>query len=298
MDREDKMKISQIENKYIKNDRRMFSFEIFPPKGDLTIESLDQTVSQLIDLSPAFISVTYSAGGSGNSFKTIGLASMIKKKYGIESMAHLTCISANKDIIEKRIEEMKSEGIDNVLALRGDLVEGTVLSNDFRYATDIIPILKESGLSVSAACYPEGHVQSESLEKDIYYMKMKEDMGVEHFISQLFFNNTDFYDFIEKIQKAGIKTSVSAGIMPILSKSQVTRMIFTCGASLPAEIIRILNKYDNDQESLIKAGVEYAIDQICGLLDNTSCPIHLYTMNKPELANNIVSAIREKGYKI
>lgn len=292
------MKISQIEKKLEKQNKRMFSFEIFPPKGDLTVESLDETVSQLTNLDPAFISVTYSAGGSGNSYKTIGLASTIKKKYGIESMAHLTCINADKNTINDRIEEIKRENIDNVLALRGDLVEGMVLSEDFSHSTDLIPILKKSGLAVSAACYPEGHVESDSVEKDIFYMKMKEEMGVDHFISQLFFKNNDYYDFVDKVRQTGITKTVSAGIMPILSKNQVTRMIFTCGASLPSAIIKILNKYDQDQESLINAGVEYAIDQICGLLDNTDSSIHLYTMNKPELAKTIVTAVREKGYRI
>ena len=241
------MRITEIEKQRKTQGRRMMSFEIFPPKGDLSVDSLRQTVSDLKCLSPDYISVTYSAGGSGNTGKTAKLSSMIKKDYGVESMAHLTCINSSIDDIRTQISALKAEGIDNVLALRGDVVEGSV-AGELTHATDLIPLIREAGICVSAACYPEGHVESVAPERDIYYMRRKEALGAEHFISQLFFSNGSFYDFINRVRQVGIKSSVSAGIMPILSKSQVTRMIFTCGASLPAEIVRILYKYENDPE--------------------------------------------------
>jgi methylenetetrahydrofolate reductase (NADPH) len=288
------MKITEIESLRKQQGRRMMSFEIFPPKGDLTVDSLRETVASLKALSPDYISVTYSAGGSGNSGKTAALSSMIKKDYGVESMAHLTCINSSVEDIKSQLSEFKAEGIDNVLALRGDLVEGSV-QGELVYATDLIPHIKDAGFCVSAACYPEGHVASASPERDIYYMRRKEALGVEHFISQLFFSNSSFYTFINRIRQVGVKASVSAGIMPILSKSQVTRMIFTCGASLPAEIVRILYKYENDPDSLRKAGIEYAAEQICGLLENTDCPIHIYAMNRPDIATSIIDIIKESG---
>ncbi len=288
------MRITEIEKQRKAQGRRMMSFEIFPPKGDLSVDSLRQTVSDLKLLAPDYISVTYSAGGSGNTGKTAKLSSMIKKDYGVESMAHLTCINSSTDDIREMISELKSAGIDNVLALRGDRMEGAV-TGELAHATDLIPLIKEAGMCVSAACYPEGHVESAAPERDIYYMRRKEALGVEHFISQLFFSNDCFYNFINRVRQVGIEASVSAGIMPILSKTQVTRMIFTCGASLPAEIVRILYKYENDAESLRKAGIEYAATQICGLLENTDCPIHIYAMNRPDIATSIIDIIKESG---
>ncbi len=288
------MKITDIEKMKAERGRRTVSFEIFPPKGDLSVDSLRQTLDELKTLSPDYISVTYSAGGSGNSQKTAELSAMIKKDYGIESMAHLTCINSSVEEVKAQLAELKASGVDNVLALRGDVMEGG-MRGQLAHATDLIPYIKDAGLCVSAACYPEGHVESQSPERDIYYMRRKEALGAEHFFSQLFFSNENFYNFINRVRQVGIKSSVSAGIMPILSKGQVTRMIFTCGASLPAEIVRILYKYENDPEGLRNAGIEYAARQICGLLENTDCPIHIYTMNKPDIAWSILQIIKESG---
>ena len=288
------MRITEIEKTRKSQGRRMMSFEIFPPKGDLSVDSLRQTVADLRKLAPDYISVTYSAGGSGNTGKTAELSAMIKKEYGVESMAHLTCINSTVSDVKTQLSTLKDAGIDNVLALRGDIIEGSK-QGDLIHATDLIPHIREAGICVSAACYPEGHVASESPERDIYYMRRKEALGAEHFISQLFFSNDSFYSFINRVRQVGIQSSVSAGIMPILSKSQVTRMIFTCGASLPAEIVRILYKYENDPDSLRKAGIEYAARQICGLLENTDCPIHIYAMNRPDIATSIIDIIKESG---
>lgn len=280
------MKISEIFR-----SKTPISFEIFPPKGDLSVETLRDTLSSLKQLNPDFISVTYSAGGTGNSGKTVELASIVKNEFGIESMAHLTCINSSRQTVRSVVSDIKSKGIENVLALRGDIIEGNV-PTDFKTAADLIEEIGNEPLCIGAACYPEGHVTCESVEKDIEYLKAKQDRGAQFFVSQLFFENRAFYEFLEKTKKAGITVPITAGIMPMLSKSQVSRMIFMCGASLPSEIIRILNKYENDSDSLKAAGIEYAASQARDLLSNGVDGIHLYTMNKPEIASGIMERIK------
>lgn len=280
------MKISEIFK-----SKQPLSFEIFPPKGDLTVDSLRGTLDELKKLNPDFISVTYSAGGTGNSNKTVDLAGIVKNEYGIEAMAHLTCINSNLSEISSVVEKIKKQNIENVLALRGDIVEGVVAS-DFLHASDLIYHLKNDGFCLGAACYAEGHVGCESLEKDIEYLKLKQDSGAKFFVSQLFFENRVFYEFLERAQKMGIANPITAGIMPMLSKAQVSRMIFMCGASLPSEIIRILNKYENNPDDLKKAGIEYAAKQVSDLKNHGVDGIHLYTMNNPEIAKEIVKAVK------
>ncbi len=281
------MRISEIYNK-IKQPK---SFEIFPPKGDLSVDTAKETVKELIDLNPAFISVTYSAGGSGNSHKTADLATMIQKDFGVTAAAHLTCINSSKSDIEETIKTLKDDGIENILALRGDIVDGGA-ATDFKYATDLIPVLKNAGFCVGGACYPEGHVACESLEDDLNHLYEKEMAGADFFLSQLFFDNDAFFKFLEKARKIGVTKPIEAGVMPILSKSQITRMIFMCGASLPANIIRILNKYENSPEDLEKAGIETALNQIQGLLSGGVDGVHIYTMNKPHIAKTIMGGLK------
>ena len=267
------------------------SFEIFPPKGDLSVETLRDTLSQLKMLNPDYISVTYSAGGTGNSKKTAELASVVKNEFGIEAMAHLTCINSDKATVRSVVDTLKSDGIENVLALRGDIIDGRE-PTDFAHASDLIDYLSDEPLCIGAACYPEGHITCDNPEKDVEFLKLKQDMGASFFVSQLFFDNSVFYSFREKYLKAGITVPVTAGIMPMMSKAQVSRMIFMCGSSLPSEIIRILYKYENDPDSLKKAGVEYAAKQVRDLIDNGVDGIHLYTMNKPEIASGILEQIK------
>ena len=280
------MKISEIFSQ-----KTPISFEIFPPKDNLSADVLRSTLAELKLLSPDFISVTYSAGGTGNSNKTVELAGIVKNEFGIETMAHLTCINSDKSTVSSVVESIKEKGIENILALRGDIIDGNE-PTDFFHASDLISFLKDSGLCMGAACYAEGHVTCESIEKDIEYLKLKQDKGASFFVSQLFFENRAFYEFKERAERAGITVPVTAGIMPMMSKAQVSRMIFMCGASLPSEIIRILNKYENDPESLKQAGVEYAARQVRGLLENGADGIHLYTMNKPEIASGILERIK------
>ncbi len=281
------MKISEI----YQNVKQPKSFEIFPPKGDLSFDTVKDTVKELKDLNPAFISVTYSAGGTGNSFKTAELCSMIKNDYCVEAVSHLTCINSTKADVLKTLDTLKQNNIENVLALRGDIVEGSK-AHDFKYATDLIPVLKENDFCVGGACYPEGHVACQSLEDDLNHMYEKQTLGADFFLSQLFFDNNVFFKFIEKARKKGVTKPIEAGVMPILSKSQITRMIFMCGASLPAHIIRILNKYEHSPEDLEKAGIYEALTQIRGLLDGGVDGVHIYTMNKPAIATTIINGLK------
>ena len=219
------------------------------------------------------------------------LASIVKNEFGIEAMAHLTCINSDRKTVDATLQSIKDNGIENVLALRGDIVEGRA-PTDFKYASDLIEILSGTSFCIGAACYPEGHITCESLQKDIEYLKAKQDKGAQFFVSQLFFDNKAFYEFKERAVKNGVTVPVTAGIMPMMSKAQISRMIFMCGASLPSEIIRILNRYENDPESLKKAGIEYAAGQVRDLLKNGAEGIHLYTMNKPEIASGILEGIK------
>lgn len=277
------MKISEI----YKNKKHPFSFEIFPPKGELSIESAVSILKELSKLSPDFISVTHSAGGGGTVESTVEISSIIKNRFKIESMAHLTCINSARDDIEASIKDITDSGVDNVLALRGDRKPGFV-AGYYKYAVDLINEINKSGLCIGAACYPEGHIESNSLEEDIENLKHKQNAGAEFFVSQLFFDTDAFLKFIYKTHSSGLTKPVSAGIMPMLSKNQISRMIFMCGASLPVDIIKILHKYENSPLDIEKAGIEFANKQIDRVLSETDCGIHIYTMNRPEIAKELI----------
>ena len=262
------------------------SFEIFPPRGDLTEVEARRVAGELVELNPAFISVTYSAGGSGNSGATTTVASLIQNELGVPSVAHLTCQGLTRAMLEEKIAEMRAAGIKNVLALRGDPRPDTP-QGDFAYAADVIPVLREAGFCVGAAAYPEGHVTCTSLEDDIAHLREKQDAGAQFLVTQLFFDNEDFFRFRDLAARAGITAPITCGIMPFMSKNQVSRMIFMCGASLPSPIIRLLNRYEGDDEALRRAGIEYAAAQLRGLRDAGADGLHVYTMNKPAVARAI-----------
>lgn len=282
------MKVSQI----YENKTQPLSFEIFPPKGYLSIKELSDILSQMKTLEPDFISVTYSAGGSGNSDRTATVASLVQNTYGINAVAHLTCKNSDKREIEEMTEKLECEGIENILALRGDIISDG--GSDFRHASDLIPILKNKGFCVGSACYPEGHIECDRPENDWKYMKLKEDLGTDFFVSKLFFDNSCFYEFLDYSRKIGVTKPIIPGIMPILSKAQISRMIFMCGASLPAEIIRLLNKYADNADDLRKAGIEYAVNQVSELLDFGTDGVHIYTMNHPDIARQNAELIRSR----
>lgn len=273
----------------------VISLEIFPPKLEMPVETVYRTLDELEGLKPDFISVTYGAGGKAKD-RTVEIASKIKSDYGIESLAHLTCISSTEEQIKNTFKQMKENNIENILALRGDIPENTdfivPISREHRYAKDLITeIRNEGGFSIGAACYPEGHVECENRIKDIKHLREKVDRGTDFLISQLFFDNEIFFRFMEELDLAGIDVPVSAGIMPVMSKNQILRMTKLSGCSLPPKFRRIVDRYENNPESLKEAGEAYAIEQMIDLMTWGVRGIHLYTMNKPDTAKRILKNI-------
>ncbi len=275
-----------------KEGKTVFSFEIFPPKKTSSIDTIYNTLDELSDLKPAFISVTYGAGGNTADSKTCQIASVIQDKYNITSAAHLTCVNCTKGDIDVILGQLKEKGIQNILALRGDINPDIPPKHDFKYASELVTYIKEHGdFSVSGACYPEGHMETESIIDDIKHLKIKVDAGADHLMSQLFFDNSHFYDFLEKARIAGIDVPIEAGIMPVINKNQIERMVSMCGASLPVKFTKMMQKYEHNPEALRDAGIAYAIDQIVDLISNGVDGIHLYTMNNPYVARRISESI-------
>lgn len=282
------MKIDEI---FAKKDL-VFSFEIFPPKTTSSVDTIYKTLEELKDLKPDFISVTYGAGGSLVNNRTTELSSLVKKIYGVEAVAHLTCINSTKEEIDYILNDLKAHGIENILALRGDIPEGGVLKGDFKYAYELISNIKKRGdFNIAAACYPEGHVKGKNLKEDLIHLKLKEESGATHFISQLFFDNNYFYNFLEEKDKLNIKSSIEAGIMPVTNKAQIERLTSLCGVNLPEKFIKIVNKYEYDRVALRDAGIAYAVEQIVDLVSSGVDGIHLYTMNNPYVARKITESI-------
>lgn len=271
----------------------VFSLEVFPPKKNAGgIETIYETLDGLKDLKPDFISVTYGAGGNLADNSTCEICSIIKNKYNILPIAHLTCVNNSKSDIDVILENLKDAGVSNILALRGDINPDVTPKNDFAHADELVAYIKSKGdFDISGACYPETHPDSEDTVSDILNLKNKVDCGADHLISQLFFNNEDFYSFREKARLAGIKVPIEAGIMPVTNKSQVLRMATMCGASIPRKMSRLLNRFENNPKALEDAGIAYAVDQIVDLIANGVDGIHLYTMNKPHIAQRIFAAI-------
>lgn len=275
-----------------KNGRTVFSFEIFPPKKNGSIDTIYKTLDELTDLRPDFISVTYGAGGSLPGCSTREIVSVIKEKYHTESIAHLTCVNSTKADIDRVIEEFKRYGIENVLALRGDVNPDIPPKEDFKHASDLITYMKErSNLGFSGGCYPEGHPESPSLDEDIENLKRKVDAGAEHLISQLFFDNAQFYIFLEKVRKAGITVPIEAGIMPCVNAKSIQRMVGLCGASLPPKFTKLIARFGDNAEAMRDAGIAYANEQIIDLVSNGADGIHLYTMNNPYVARKISESV-------
>ena len=282
------MKIDEI---FAKKDL-VFSFEIFPPKTTSSVDTIYKTLEELKDLKPDFISVTYGAGGSLVNNRTTELSSLVKEKYGVEAVAHLTCINSTKEEIDYILNDLKAHGIENILALRGDIPEGGVLKGDFKYAYELISHIKKRGdFNIAAACYPEGHVKGKNLKEDLIHLKLKEESGATHFISQLFFDNNYFYNFLEEKDKLNIKSSIEAGIMPVTNKAQIERLTSLCGVNLTEKFIKIVNKYEYDRVALRDAGIAYAVEQIVDLVSSGVDGIHLYTMNNPYVARKITESI-------
>ncbi|ACV23360.1 5,10-methylenetetrahydrofolate reductase [Slackia heliotrinireducens] len=270
------------------------SFETFPPKGEMPVEEARGLMAGLAPLNPAFVSVTYSAGGAGNSERTVDVAKMGQDEFGLTCMAHLTCMGATKESVAREFERMREAGIENVLALRGDKVPGRD-ADVFHYAKDLIPLAREAGFCVGAAAYPEGHVDCLDFDASIRHLKEKQDAGAEFFVTQLFFENDVALRFLDAARSAGITVPITFGIMPFMSKAQLTRMIFMCGASLPSPIIKLLNHYEDDEESLRQAGIEYACNQFVELGREGVDGLHVYTMNRADIASAVMEALRGAG---
>ena len=282
----------KIESKFQKK-KPVLSFEIFPPKRDKAIQNIDETLAILSELNPDFISVTFGAGGSHTDNQTVELAKRIKQQYGIDPLVHLTCLNSSKFEICELLEELKEAEIDSILALRGDKNPAVEEKQDFRYASDLVKFIRQYGdFSISGDCYPECHTESKNKIEDIAYLKEKVDSGVQHLISQLFFDNNAFYSFQEHIQIAGMHVPVEAGIMPVINKAQIERMVTLCGASLPEKFSRVMHKYEDNKEALFDAGMAYAINQIVDLLAHDVDGIHIYTMNNPIVAKRICDGIK------
>ncbi len=274
---------------------KLISFEVFPPKTDSAFDSIKWSVRELAAFNPDFMSVTYGAGG-GTSQYTVDIASMIKNQLDTTALAHLTCASTNKEKIDSILDNLKKNNIDNILAMRGDIPFGFEkdAGEYYTYASELVAHIKDYGyFDIGGACYPECHPECDSLEKDIEHLKIKFDCGVDFFITQLFYDNGIFYDFLEKIRKKGIYAPVFAGIMPITNIKQVDRIIGLSGTKLPKEVSDFLEKYKNSPEDLEKAGLDFAINQINELMENGVNGIHIYTMNKPYVARTVLKGINK-----
>ncbi|MCH5303244.1 MAG: methylenetetrahydrofolate reductase [NAD(P)H] [Ruminococcus sp.] len=274
-----------------KKDKTLLSFEVFPPKKTSPIESVYGVLEELCSLNPAYVSVTYGAGGTASD-NTCAIASKIKNDYKVESIAHITCVNSTKSQVENALNSFKEHNIENVLALRGDIVPDLPPQTDFKHASDLTEFIKKiGGFHIAGACYPEVHPDAEDDISDIINLKKKVDAGAQFLISQLFFDNDSFYKFLKRCQLAGINVPIEAGIMPVVNKKQIQRMVSLCGASLPAKFSRIMNRYENNPEALRDAGIAYAIDQCVDLITNGVSGIHLYTMNNPYVARRITDGI-------
>ena len=285
------MKIPELYEK----KKPVYSFEIFPPKKIGNLESIYSTVENLAHLEPDFISVTFGAGGKTKDTLTGEIASNIRDSYGIESMAHITCINSSKEQVTRIIEDLNDRGICNVMALRGDINEETGPVGEFAHANELaIEIQKaDSDIQIMGACYPEGHYEQDDIDEDIENLKYKIGAGVKGLVTQLFFDNEKFYEFMERLRSAGITVPVSAGIMPITNKRQIERVVALSGSSMPKKFTNMIAKYENDPEGLFEAGIDYAVYQIRDLIEHGVDGIHLYTMNNAEVAKGVTAKIAD-----
>ena len=288
------MKITDI----VSDKKLSLSFEVFPPKTDTSFESVKNATEEIAKLKPAFMSVTYGAGG-GTSKYTLDIANNINKLYGVPTLAHLTCVSSTRDTVKQRIEDIIASGIKNVMALRGDIPKELQNADrsgwDYRYATDLIGELKSSGgnFCIGAACYPEIHPESNNQTEDIEHLKEKVDAGADFLTTQMFFDNNLLYNFLYKIREAGITVPVIPGIMPITNANQVERAIKLSGSFMPQRFKAIVDKFGYNPNAMKQAGIAYATDQIIDLYANGITNVHVYSMNKPDIAAKIMDNLSD-----
>lgn len=274
-----------------KKKRPVFSVEVFPPKREAPVEIIYKTLDELRDLRPDFISVTYGAGGSEADSATLDIAALIKHRYNIEPLMHLTCLYHSREEVAAILGAMKEQGVDNIMALRGDIMPDIEPKQDFRYASELTAFIRENGdFGVSGACYPEGHLECDSLVQDVLNVKKKVEAGCSHLVSQLFFDNDLFYAFRERLAIAGVDAPLEAGVMPVTNVKQIQRMVTMCGASLPPKFTKMMQRYEYYPQALKDAGVAYAVNQIVDLVAQGAEGIHIYTMNDPLVAKRIKEA--------
>ena len=282
------MKLTNLFN----NDKLSLSFEVFPPKTDTAFESVKQATEEIAKLRPSFMSVTYGAGG-GTSKYTLDIAKNIKANYGVPTLAHLTCVSSTRETVRERIEDMKTAGIENVMALRGDIPAGLENEDrshwDYKHAVELVRELKESGANfcIGGACYPEIHPESACQKEDIKYLKEKVEAGCEFLTTQMFFDNNLLYNFLYKIRESGITVPIIPGIMPITNGNQVARAIKLSGSFMPQRFKSLVDKFGDSPAAMKQAGIAYATDQIIDLFANGITNVHVYSMNKPDIAEAI-----------
>ena len=282
------MKLSELFNQ----NKLSLSFEVFPPKNDTAFESVKNATEEIATLAPSFMSVTYGAGG-GTSKYTLEIAQNIKERYGVPTLAHLTCVSSTKETVREKIEAMRIAGIENVMALRGDLTPEMEKSDRskwaYLHAVDLINDIKESGADfcIGGACYPEIHPESVNQREDIKYLKEKVDAGCSFLTTQMFFDNNLLYNFLYKIREAGITVPVIPGIMPITNGNQVERAIKLSGSFIPQRFKALVDKFGTSPTAMKQAGIAYATDQIIDLFANGISNVHVYSMNKPDVAMQI-----------
>ena len=289
-----KMKIIDL----ITKDTLSLSFEVFPPKTESSFDSVKVATEEIAKLRPSFMSVTYGAGG-GTSKYTLEIAKNIKEEFGVPRLAHLTCVSSDKETVKQRIEDMHNAGIQNIMALRGDIPESMMNDDrskwDYRYAIDLIREIKSLhyDFCIGAACYPEIHPESENQKEDIKRLKEKVDAGCDFLTTQMFFDNNLLYNFLYKIREAGITVPVIPGIMPITNANQVERAIKLSGSFMPQRFKSLVDKFGSDPLAMKQAGIAYATDQIIDLYANNITNVHVYSMNKPDVAEKIQSNLSD-----
>lgn len=277
----------------LRGEKCALSFEVFPPKNDSAFESVKTATEEIAKLKPSFMSVTYGAGG-GTSRYTLEIAKNILREYNVPTLAHLTCVSSTQQTVREKIAEIKACGIQNVMALRGDIPKGMEDADrsgwDYRYAIDLVRELKESGgdFCIGGACYPEIHPESADQKDDIRYLKEKVDAGCDFLTTQMFFDNNLLYNFLYKIREAGITVPVIPGVMPITNANQVERAINLSGSFMPQRFKSLVDKFGGNPAAMKQAGIAYATDQIIDLFANGIKNVHVYSMNKPDVAKQIL----------
>ncbi|MCR5403237.1 MAG: methylenetetrahydrofolate reductase [NAD(P)H] [Butyrivibrio sp.] len=282
------MKISDL----FRKKEVTLSFEVFPPKTDIAYEEVEKAAAEIAALGPDFMSVTYGAGG-GTSRNTAKIAAGLQDKYGVNVIAHLTCASSTKDTVKTMIRQYRDMGIENIMALRGDIPKEGRVCFDYDHATELIYEIKsmDDSFCIGGACYPEGHVECERQSEDLVHLKEKVDAGCDFLTTQMFFDNSILYAFLYRIREMGIEVPVLPGIMPITNKKQVARSVALSGSTVPQKMKVMVDRFADDPEKLKEAGIIYACDQIIDLISNGVTHIHVYSMNKPEVAAGIMKNI-------